>query len=408
MADTIDIKNGLVSFKYPFSVPEALKKISQLIEEPPITVRNQQVYNLATLCKSSKINKYSLIKPTFTLTPKLDSSNLPSYTLPTEAGYKSIGYGWSAPYESCDWYTENEVLKINASTIYDAFKDKYWKHEDPKLDGTDYAVLNHFDGYNHNAIPHKWFWIDRCEAGKTILATFDQGKATGSVVDVPSLFYDYIMGVAVFKTSASKPYVGTFESTLRVGNPSVNLEGSMPQREVVECGVAESNTTYAFVPYLRKEGEIIVYSGNISTEYTYTVEGMTTGRLLGAIGNLSFSKGGTGMVVVTLTVTNRNSSYKLKPMTVTINYTDAEHPENNGVASFSVPEIEPLGNISVMQEVRFTKYTTGRDQTLTFNATPGMKWILNITPEISGVFTVPMYTYNCETGTVGGQIQPIS
>lgn len=301
----VNVSNGRIGWTYPFNVREALAAIHSLLGEPLRTVNGQACYDVGTVCKSPRINPYSLIRPTYTTNPRLGEDQLKIHV--PKQGYNR-GYGWKVP----------SIVSINGSDLL-PLAGQYWEHANPECNGSDFAILNHFNGYEHNARPVHFFHIDQCTAGKKILVSFNptpRGLDARPAADATTIFNGWIMGCALFTGSTFR---GKVESTHVIGevtevNPPATRSAILPGMlapEVMDFDglIAAGNTTYTFVPFVRYGNNYECYSVDISAEFKASASRTTAYIPMSWIGFVSYNIDWThqfdqGRVSVTLTFKN--------------------------------------------------------------------------------------------------------
>lgn len=252
---SVTISNGVITLGSQISLND-LPPIYALLGVEPT---DGKTYDVKGVCLADTINRYSLIKPTYTTNPRITAANLPSWN-PTNAD-NCFGYGVTLP-----------QLILPAS--YSAFTRSYWQHKAPTAVADNYGCLRHFDGYFHYATGYVPLWVD-CEAGAQIVVSVLPGDLDGKTLNIANIAKSaklhfsktLYMGVALYKG-------GSLQDTFTSPSPiySDDPEAGGTEANVLELGIAAENTTYVFVPFLTDnptKGTVkTIYSASVSSTYS--------------------------------------------------------------------------------------------------------------------------------------------
>lgn len=191
------------------------------------------------LCLSDKINKFSLIKPTYCDAPFINKDYLPS--LIPKPGYY-MGYGYKIPM----------LVRPAQGTIdiSDNFGGALWEHAGVEQDGICYACLALFDGYDHNAYVHDSFSVVDYETGDAPMANnkalaIFEFQSNSTAVSANNVLSGYKVGVG-FEDLANENYI-LLTSSDALSEDTSYIDIEIPASYISAVG------SYKFVPYAVKD-----------------------------------------------------------------------------------------------------------------------------------------------------------
>lgn len=129
--------------------------------------------DVGSLCMSSKINPYSLIRPTPSATPWIGVEEMKTLQIgDLQSGNDS--YSW----ERKQW--GYQVPYVGAPQDIPKIRDVAWYKPTPS--NTDYKILNHFDGYLHRAVPSLYWSLGDVKMDDEIIMMIGFGDVQNDIV----------------------------------------------------------------------------------------------------------------------------------------------------------------------------------------------------------------------------------
>lgn len=326
-------------------------------------------HDIATLCRSDKINPYSLIRPGYTTYPSFGPESFENYpemgTIPSSGSsgwyYKRAKWGYYVPCVGNPAYIKNVYLQP-------------WVFNAPSGDSFD--CLTHFDGYRHNArpklpvepriIPEKEILVSISPPSpqKEILSSTGKGN-NGGVVALYEVLGSVRLGFTLFQGTSIK---GAYLYPTPIGTSDL--------QEIVlikTATIALSNREYTVIPWATDgnivNGEIVAGSNFFGLKFSKDFEGFITihtDTVYVYIGNVDLSKTTTRLSFTVPLVNTNSTAQSVYGFKLTVKYTDMTATAGSRE---KVVELTGSANISVPANgtIEISLYTTDSEIVMASN-----------------------------------------